>query len=124
MKAVVAYCRTAWEPQGGPPAVHTQARAIRRYAVRQGLAIREMYMDPRMRGISLERPELQRLIADSHAGKIGAVLVTDPERLSRHTGKLIALLDIFRKTGVHVEFTTFPRTDELCIPHSSFVRGS
>jgi len=64
MRNVVAYCRSAWEPQGGPSAVSRQARAIRQYAKERGLAIRSIYMDPGVSGSSLDRRDLQRLIAD------------------------------------------------------------
>jgi hypothetical protein len=46
------------------------------------------------------------VIADCRAGKIATVIVQDPERLSRDTGQLLALLQIFQEAGVHVEFDT------------------
>ena len=103
---VVAYCRSAWEPQRGPSGVRRQARGIQHYAKDRGLAIRSIYMDPGVSGSSLDRPELQRLITDCHAGKIGTVITLDPERLSRDTSQLLALLHIFQKAGVRVEFGT------------------
>jgi len=105
MRNVVAYCRSAWEPQG-PSAVRRQARAIRQYAKGKGLTIQSIYMDPGVSGSSLDRPDLQRLIADCHAGKIGTIITQDPERLSRDTSELLALLHIFQKAGVRVEFGT------------------
>jgi DNA invertase Pin-like site-specific DNA recombinase len=84
--------------------VRRQAQAIRQYAKEKGLAVRSIYMDPGMSGSGLARPELQRLIADCRAGQIGTVITQDPERLSRDTGQLLALLHIFQKTGVRVEF--------------------
>jgi site-specific DNA recombinase len=86
--------------------VSCQARAIRQYAKRKGLAIGSIYMDPGVSGSSLDRPDLQRLIADCHAGKIDTIITQDPERLSRDTSQLVALLHIFQKAGVRVEFGT------------------
>jgi len=106
MRNVVAYCRSAWEPQGGPSAVRRQARAMRQYAKDRGLAIRSIYMDPGVSGSSLDRPELQRLIADCRAGRIGTIITQDPERLSRDKSQLLTLLHIFQMTGVCVEFGT------------------
>ena len=63
-----------------------------------------MYMDAGVSGITLERPELQRLIADFQVGEISTVITKDAARLSRDTGQLIVLLQIFRKSGVRVEF--------------------
>jgi site-specific DNA recombinase len=106
MKTVVAYCRSGYEPQGGPSNVGRQARAIRRYAKRHGLNIREMYIDPGISGITLERPELQRLLADCRAGKVGMVITKDTARLSRDTCQLLLILRKFQKAGVRVQFST------------------
>jgi DNA invertase Pin-like site-specific DNA recombinase len=106
MKTVVAYCRSGYEPPRGPSPVQDQAHAIRQYALSKGLSIHETYSDAGASGISGNRPELRRLIADCKAGKIGTVVAQDPERLSRDTGQLMALLDVFRTTGVRVELTT------------------
>ncbi len=106
MRNVVAYCRSAWEPQRGPSAVSRQARAIRQYATERGLAIQSIYIDSGVSGSSLDRSELQRLIADCHAGKIGTIITQDPERLSRDTSQLLALLHILQKAGVRIDFGT------------------
>jgi site-specific DNA recombinase len=83
-----------------------QARAIRQYAKRRGLAIQSIYMDPGVSGSSLDRPDLQRLIADCRAGQTSTIIAQDPEWLSRDTSQLLALLHVFQKTGVRVEFGT------------------
>lgn len=106
MKPIVAYCRSACEPQDGPSAVRSQAEAIRRYAEQRGLTLSAVYTDPGVSGVTLKRPELQRLLADCRAGKIGMVITRDPERLSRSKSQLIALLHLFREAGVHVLFST------------------
>jgi DNA invertase Pin-like site-specific DNA recombinase len=106
MRNVVAYCRSAWEPQGGLSAVSRQARDLRQYAKEKGLAIQSIYMDPAVSGSSLDRPDLQRLIAGCRAGQVGTIITQDPERLSRDAIQLIALLHIFETTGVRVEFGT------------------
>jgi Resolvase, N terminal domain len=62
MRRVVAYCRSACEPEGGSSAARRQARAIRQYAKRRGLTLRTIYTDAGVSGITLERPELLRLI--------------------------------------------------------------
>jgi site-specific DNA recombinase len=106
MKAVVAYCRSGYEPQSGPSNVSRQARAIRRYAKRHGLNIREIYIDPGVSGITMERPELQRLLADCRAGKVGMVITKDTTRLSRDTCQLLLILRKFQRAGVCVRFST------------------
>ena len=88
MKNAVAYCRTAWASQSDPlSGVRLQSQELTRYAKGHGLLIRETYMDAGVSGMTLERPDLQRLMADCRAGKIGTVVTQDPERLSRDTGQ-------------------------------------
>jgi site-specific DNA recombinase len=106
MKTVVAYCRSGYEPQSGASNVGRQARAIRRYAKRHGLNIREMYIDPGVSGVTMERPELQRLLADCRAGKVGMVITKDTARLSRDTCQLLLILRKFKRAGVRVQFST------------------
>jgi site-specific DNA recombinase len=106
MKRVVAYCRSACEVPGTPSSAFSQAHVIRRYAKRHGLKIREMYIDPGVSGITLERPALRKLLADCRAGKIGAVIVKNAERLSRNEGQLFVILDTFKKSGVRLEFSS------------------
>jgi hypothetical protein len=71
-----------------------------------GLALRSIYLDAGVSGSSLDRPDLQRLIAECRAGKIDTVITQDSERLSRDTGQLLALLHTFQEAGVRVEFCT------------------
>jgi DNA invertase Pin-like site-specific DNA recombinase len=59
--------------------------------------------------MTLIRPALQQWLADCRAGKIGFVLTTDTDRLSRDAGQLSALLQKFRLYGVHVEFAGMSR---------------
>jgi len=113
MKAVAVYCRSCQEPQDGPSCVRNQLQEVHSYATRQRLTIHHLYTDRATSGITLDRPELRKLIADCHAGKIEAILTTDPERLSRDPGKLLFLLDMFSNAGVHVEFTTSPGRTHL-----------
>jgi DNA invertase Pin-like site-specific DNA recombinase len=107
MKTIVAYCRTAPALDSDQSSgITRQVNEILRYAADKGLTIHETYLDASMSGISFDRPELQRLLADCRAGKIDTVLTTDPERLFRDMGQLFALLDVFQKTGVRFAFTT------------------
>jgi site-specific DNA recombinase len=104
MKRTVAYCRSAREEAGTPSSAYSQARAIQRYAKQHGIKVCEMYIDPGVTGVTLDRPELQRLIADCRAGKIGTVIAKDPDRLSRDLSQLLARLHIFEMTGVRVMY--------------------
>ena len=63
------------------------------------------YADAGVSGITLQRPELQRLIADCLAGLINTVITLDPDRLSRDRSQLRALLIMFRNADVTVEYS-------------------
>jgi site-specific DNA recombinase len=106
MRDAVAYCRSAVETQGTPSSARRQAVAITRYAVRHRLKLRGTYIDAGVSGATLERPALGQLLADCRAGKVGTVLVRDPDRLSRNSDHLLLLLAKFQAAGVRLEFTT------------------
>jgi DNA invertase Pin-like site-specific DNA recombinase len=106
MKAAVAYCRSAVETQGTPSSARRQAAALARYATRHRLKLRATYMDAGVSGATLSRPALGQLLADCRAGKVGTVLIRDPDRLSRNSDHLLLLLAKFEAAGVRLEFTT------------------
>ena len=122
MKTIVAYCRTA-SASGNDPisGITHQVNEILRYAADHGLTVHEMYLDMGMSGISLERAELQRLLADCRDGKIDTVLTTEPERLSRNTGQLFVLLDTFCEIRRARRIHHGRRAQPLCVPRSRFV---
>ena len=105
MKTVVAYCRSACEEPGTPSSAYSQADAVQRYAEQRGLALGAVYTDAGVSGVRMKRPGLERLLADCRAGKIGVIITKDADRLSRDMGQLIALLHIFAKAGVRVEYS-------------------
>jgi DNA invertase Pin-like site-specific DNA recombinase len=45
-------------------------------------------------------------LQNNFASSIGTVVTKDPDRLSRYKGQLVALLHIFAKAGVRVEYST------------------
>ena len=107
MKEVVAYCRVASAKESDPSAeVRLQEEMVWRYADARGLIICATYLDAGVSGGTLERPALQRLLADCRAGKIGTVITQDLERLSRDPLSLIAVLESFLEDDVNVEFST------------------
>jgi len=110
MKSVVAYCRSACEEPGTPSSAYSQADAIRRYAEQRGLTLGAVYTDAGVSGVRMKRPGLERLLADCRAGKVGMIITKDADRLSRDMGQLIAVLHIFAKAGVRVEYSV--RTPE------------
>src|SRR6516164_281136 len=63
-------------------------------------AISEHYDDPAFSGASLERPALQRLLADIGTGKVNIVVVYKIDRLTRSLSDFAKLVDIFDKKNV------------------------
>jgi DNA invertase Pin-like site-specific DNA recombinase len=93
MKNTVAYCRTACAKESDPlSGVKLQEQEIREYAKRHGAVISAVYADAGVSGVTLKRPDLQRLTADCRAGKIGTIVTKDLDRLSRDMCQQVALL--------------------------------
>jgi site-specific DNA recombinase len=70
------------------------------------LKLRGTYIDAGVSGATLERPALRQLLTDCRAGKVGTVLVRDPDRLSRNSQHLLLLLAKFEAAGVRLQFST------------------
>lgn len=60
----------------------------------------EMYDDGGISGGTLERPALQRLLADIAAGKVDTVVVYKVDRLTRSLADFAKIVDVFEKHGV------------------------
>jgi site-specific DNA recombinase len=107
MNRAVAYCRTACgTPSDRFSGLKDQRNAISQYAMQNRLIVIETYMDVGVSGVSLNRPQLQQLIADCRAGKVGMVLTQDPDRLSRDYSQLLELFHMFKAEGVCLVLTT------------------
>jgi len=61
---------------------------------------RDVYADPGVSGAARDRPGLNRLMADAKAGKIGRVVCTKLDRMSRRAADLLAIEDAFDRYGV------------------------
>src|ERR1700730_9267532 len=55
----------------------------RRLAVARGWDVVEVYRDDGVRGAAQRRPELDRMLADAHAGRFKTVIVWALDRLGR-----------------------------------------
>ena len=97
MSGTVIYCRTA---NGGMEAIERQLEISRRYGEDNGYTITDEYLDCDESGITIDRPELQRLLSDIHDGKVSRVIVDEPARLARNYLLNCELMGIFCKYGV------------------------
>lgn len=76
------YCRTAWNSD---IAIEVQKQMLLHYAQDQGLGTDEVafFIDDGFSGLTLDRPELQRVLAGICAGEIGGVVAKDLPRYGR-----------------------------------------
>ncbi len=69
-------------------------------------ALAERYDDGGYTGANLERPALQRLLADIEAGKINCIVVNKVDRLSRSLLDFARLIGLFDKRNVNLVSVT------------------
>jgi site-specific DNA recombinase len=84
--------------------LHAQREACEAYVKSQKhegwQLIPDSYDDGGISGASLERPDLQRLLADISAGRVDTVVVYKVDRLTRSLTDFAKLVDLFDKHGV------------------------
>ena len=96
------YTRTAAGAPGNAVSQGAQWAACARYLREQpGWAlVTDRYDDCGLTGLNLDRPALQRLLADIDTARIDIVIVDDIDRLSRRALDLAAIGERLRATGV------------------------
>ena len=106
------YTRTAItlrpdEPDSRLAAQREAAEAFIAKQQRRGwLCLPARYDDDGQSGVSLDRPSLQRLLADLRAGKIDHLVVYRLDRLTRSLSDLFTLLAVFEKHGTKLVSAT------------------
>lgn len=99
-KITALYCRTA---QGSHTAIELQKHLLLQYAQGQGLGMDEVafFIDDGFSGLTLDRPELQRVLAGIRAGEIRAVVAKDLPRYGRNYLEVHELArDLWEQYGV------------------------
>lgn len=95
MVAAALYARISSD-DGTALGVARQLEDCRREAERRGWAVASQYVDNDVSAFSGKaRPEFDRLLADVRAGRVGAVVVWDVDRLTRTPRELEAVIDLF-----------------------------
>ena len=69
-------------------------------ATKAGSCLPERYDDGGFTGGNMERPALQRLLADIQAGQVDCVVVYKVDRLSRSLLDFARMMNLFEKHGV------------------------
>lgn len=109
-KLAAIYARVSTEDQGKGFSIPTQVDACQALAQREGYVVPDshIFVDEGISGTTLDRPAMRRLRDVSRAGGLAAVIVLDPDRLARKTGKPLALKDEMDEAGVRL----------LCVSHA------
>ena len=84
--------------------LHAQREACEAYTASQRsegwVLVRDQYDDGGISGGTLDRPALQRLLADIEDGLVNVVVVYKIDRLSRSLADFAKLVEVFDRTGV------------------------
>lgn len=124
MKAAL-YARVSTEDQEREgSSLGTQEEACRKYAEEQGYEVQDAYVIKEVySGLTLERPELERLRSWVSDKEIDGVVVYSTDRLSRDPVHLLLLVEEIDKKGVTLHFVTEPLDNSMEGQLLSFVRG-
>src|SRR5919109_2345810 len=104
------YARVSTEDQGKGFSIPTQIEAGQKLAEREGYMVSEtsVLVDEGISGTTMDRPELRKLRDFINAKAIGAVVVYDPDRLSRNLGHQLLLAEEFERAGVKLLIVSHP----------------
>ncbi len=94
VKNVGIYVRVSTEEQATTGiSLAAQVEKLEQYCKLNGWAIVRKYIDAGLSGSTVDRPELQKMIADSKVGLINVILVYKLDRLSRSLRDIILTID-------------------------------
>jgi DNA invertase Pin-like site-specific DNA recombinase len=109
---VAIYARVSTANNGQDPTMQT--RELREYAERRGWSVFAEYVDIGISGTKETRPELDRLMADTHRRRFDAVVVWKFDRFARSVSHLLRALETFRALGI--EFVSFSEQLDTSTP--------
>jgi site-specific DNA recombinase len=104
------YARVSTEDQGKGFSIPTQIEACRKLAEREGYTVPETHVlvDEGLSGTTMGRPGLRRLRELIQTQAITAVMVIDPDRLSRNLGHQLLLAEELERAGVKLLIVSHP----------------
>ena len=97
IKAAI-YARVSTANGGQSPEM--QLRELREYCHRRGWGVAGEFVDVGISGAKERRPELDRLLADSHRRRFDAVVVWKFDRFARSVSHLLKALETFQALGI------------------------
>ena len=108
-RRAVLYARVA--TLGSRRRLENQLQMGRKYAQENGyVVVAELKEDSGVSGITLDRPQLNRVRDMARAGQFDVLVIRGVDRLSRDHGHLLALGKELKRAGVEIECVEGPRT--------------
>jgi site-specific DNA recombinase len=110
MKYAAIYARVSTEDQGKGFSIPTQIEACQKLAAREGYTVPDAFVliDQGISGTTMDRPGWRRLRELVQAHAIAAVIVIDPDRLSRHLGHQLLLAEELEQAVVQLVIVSHP----------------
>ncbi len=111
---VALYARVSSGRQEQERTIASQLEALRAYAAAHDhqIVAESEFLDDGFSGARLDRPALDRLRDGARAGNFEAVLVLDPDRMSRKYAYQVLILEELERFGVSVVFLEQPPLDD------------
>jgi len=100
------YARVSTEDQAKNYSIPSQFEAMRKFAADHNLEIVREFVDEGISGTILDRPALNELREHIRQRIVDAVIVYDPDRLSRKLVHLMVLADECERHGAQLHFVT------------------
>src|ERR671925_807292 len=104
------YARVSTEDHGKGFSIPTQIEAGQKLAEREGYMVSEtsVLVDEGISGTTMDRPGLRKLRDLVNSKAISAVIVYDPDRLSRNLGHQLLLAEEFERASVKLLIVSHP----------------
>jgi site-specific DNA recombinase len=104
------YARVSTEDQGKGFSISTQIEGCQKLAEREGYTVPEAHVliDEGISGTTMDRPDLRKLRDLVNVRTISAVIVYDPDRLSRNLGHQLLLAEEFEQAAVKLLIVSHP----------------
>ena len=99
---VSAYARLSRdEDRENYSSIEEQINIIKEYAKGRGwyIADENVYIDDNVSGYTFDRPKFAQMLENVSAGKIDVVIAKDLSRIGRNNGKVLCLIEDFKKAG-------------------------
>jgi site-specific DNA recombinase len=110
IRCAAIYARVSTEDQGKGFSIPTQIDACQKLAEREGYTVLESHIlvDEGISGTTMDRPGLRQVREFMNTQAIAAVIVYDPDRLSRNLGHQLLLAEEFERAGVKLLIVSHP----------------